>query len=171
MRITIEAPRADDNRRSESILADAETAYKGVLVDMQSHRAAAAEVVTRARASGSTEALVVALRAVAWAEHVRLNNERAKALLDQAARLAARHRLDRRLGDVLVSRAAVCHELGRLRAAQDDLDRAGPLIGPENGVEVVFQQAALHQNIGRLFEAERLYRLSLIHISEPTRPY
>jgi tetratricopeptide (TPR) repeat protein len=158
VRITIEAPRADDGRRSESILADAETAYKGVLVDMQSHRAAAAEVVTRARASGSTEALVVALRAVAWAEHVRLNNEGAKALLDQAARLAARHRLDRRLGDVLVSRAAVCHELGRLRAAQDDLDRAGPLIGPENGVEVVFQQAALHQNIGRLFEAARLYR-------------
>lgn len=158
MRITREGPRADDTRRSEGILAQAEAAYKGVLVDAQAHRDQAAAIVARARSTGSTEALVVGMRALAWAEHVQLNNERAKGLLDKAIGLASRHDLDRRLGDLLVSRAAVSHELGRLRAAQDDLDRAAPLVGDENGVEVVFQQAALHQNIGRLFEAAQLYR-------------
>jgi len=155
---TLEGAQAENSPGCVAVLAEAETAYQGVLVDPQAHRASAAQVVDRARAAGSAEALVVGLRALAWAEHVQLDNDRAKVLLDQAARLAARHHLDRRLGGVLVSRAAVHHELGRLRAAQEDLDRAGSLISADDGVEVVLQQAALHQNIGRLHEAARLYR-------------
>jgi tetratricopeptide (TPR) repeat protein len=68
---------------------------------------------------------------------------------------------------VLVSRAVVRHELGRLSGAQDDLDRATPLVGPECAAEVVLQQAALHQNIGRLWAAARLYREVL---ERPTCP-
>ena len=143
---------------AEDLLVNAEAAYQGVLGDAQANRDLAAAVVERARAIGANEALVVGLRAVAWAEHVRLDNDKAKRLLDQAVRLAVAHHLDIRLGEVLVSRAAVSHELGRLGAAQDDLDRATPLVGPDRGVEVVLQQAALHQNIGRLTDAAGLYR-------------
>lgn len=146
---------------ADGLLLDAEAAYRGVLVDAQANRDVAAGVVKRARATGAGEALVVGLRALAWAEHVRLDNDRAKRLLDQAVRLAVSHDLDRRLGEVLVSRAAVSHELGRLGAAQDDLDRATPLVGPDRGAEVLLQQAALHQNVGRLSEAARLYRDAL----------
>lgn len=143
---------------SAAILLDAEIAYKGVLVDAPAHREEAADVVARARAAGATEALVVGLRALAWAEHVGLHNDRAKGLLDEAVRLADRNRLQGPLVDVLVSRAAVSHELGRLGAAQHDLDRAAALAGPRSGTEVVLQQAALHQNVGRLADAARLYR-------------
>lgn len=144
--------------RAALLLEEAEAAYRGVLVDAQRHRGAAAELVERARCAEAPEAVVVGLRAWAWGEHVRLDNDRARVLLDQAARLATRHGLDDRLGEVLVSRAAVLHELGRLAAAQDDLDRAADLVGPECGAELVLQQAALHQNIGRLHDAARLYR-------------
>ncbi len=141
-----------------ALLEEAEAVYRGVLVDAQRYRSTAADVVERARTAGAAEAVVVGLRAWAWGEHVRLDNERARVLLDSAARLASRRGLDSRLGEILVSRAAVSHELGRLAAAQDDLDRAAALVGPECGAELVLQQAALHQNIGRLHDAARLYR-------------
>ena len=151
-----------DAETSESatagVLVAAEAAYQRVLLDAAASRELAAAVVARARAEGANEALVVGLRALAWAEHVLLHNDQAKHLLDQAVRLATRHHFDRRLGEVLVSRAAVSHELGHLSAAQDDLDRAAPIVGPECGAEVVLQQAALHQNIGHLSDAARLYR-------------
>lgn len=159
MRTTREALGAEPSAAlSAAILVDAEIAYKGVLVDATAHRDIATDVVARARGLGATEALVVGLRALAWAEHVGLHNEKAKGLLDEAVRLADRHRLQGRLVDVLVSRAAVSHELGRLGAAQHDLDRAAALAGHESGAEIVLQQAALHQNIGRLPDAARLYR-------------
>lgn len=152
---------ANPTGQARTTLDEAERAYKGVRLDPVAHRGSAEAVVARARAAGHTEALIVGLRALAYTEHVRLNNDQAKTLLDQAARLAARHRLDHRLGDVLVSRAAVSHELGRLRAAQDDLDRAAPLLSENNAAEVILQQAVLHQNIGRLSDAARLYRVTL----------
>ncbi len=153
-----QVPTTSTDCRAVGLLCDAEAAYQGVLIDAQANLDLAAGVVARARAIGAGEALVVGLRALAWAEHVRLNNDRAKRLLDQAVRLAASNDLDRRLGEVLVSRAAVSHELGRLGAAQDDLDRAAPLVGTDRAAEVVLQQAALHQNIGRLTDAAALYR-------------
>lgn len=151
-------PTTSTDCAADGLLGEAEAAYQGVLVDAQANRVLAASVVARARSIGANEALVVGLRALAWAEHVRLDNDKAKRLLDEAVRLATAHDLGRRLGEVLVSRAAVSHELGRLSAAQNDLDRATPLVGPERHVEVVLQQAALHQNIGRLTDAAGLYR-------------
>src|SRR3954462_7006732 len=89
----------------------------------------AQEIVAAARRNGHTEALVVALRALAWFERLQLRNARALQLLDEAALLARRAALAERLGEVLVSRAAVNLELGRTRVALSDLDRAGALVG------------------------------------------
>lgn len=139
------------------ILIQAEAAYKGVVADPGTFGARSSRLVALARAGGSPEALVVALRAEAWSERTRLNDVRAKALLDEAARLASRHGLDARLGDVLVSRGAVNHELGLLAAAQRDFDRAAALLDPVSRGELGLQQAALHQNVGRFAEAAAVY--------------
>ena len=100
----------------------------------------------------------MALRAEAWSERARLGIARARSLLDEAVRVASQHRLDDRLGEVLVTRAAVNLELGRPAAAQRDLDRAGPLLADGGSAELDLQQAALLQNIGRLSEAASVYR-------------
>ena len=57
-----------------------------------------------------------------------------------------------------MSRAAVNQELGRLGAAQRDLDSAGGLDAPDRAAELAFQRAVLHQNIGRLTAAAGTYR-------------
>lgn len=147
-----------DDDPSCDLLHQADAAYRGVVADPNEYGPVAVGLVARARRAGDNEALVVALRAEAWSERARLSNGRAKALLDEAARVARRHRLDGRLGDVLITRAAVNHELGRLTAAQRDLDRAAVLVGPARPAELDLQQAALLQNIGRLAEAAVVYR-------------
>jgi tetratricopeptide (TPR) repeat protein len=140
------------------IMPSVEAIYKGVVADPATFAPKARQLVERARSNGCVEELVVALRAHAWAERLTLRNLSAKALLDEAARLAERHGLDRRLGEVLVSRVAVQHELGRLRAAQRDADRAVTLLPPTERADLRFQQGVLLQNAGRLNEASRHYR-------------
>ncbi|WP_203996819.1 CHAT domain-containing protein [Virgisporangium aurantiacum] len=132
-------------------------------------RSAAADLVGRARRAGDREALVLALRALAWAERARLADAQAKILLDEAARIARRHRLDHALGDVLLSRAAVNQELGRMGSAQRDLDLAGGLVAVGRAVEVRFQRAVLHQNLGRLGPAATAYRELLARSDTPAR--
>lgn len=129
----------------------------------------AAELVGQARQAGHTEALVLALRALAWAERARLADVEAKRLLDEAARIARRHGLDHALADVLMSRAAVNQELGRLGAAHRDLDAAAGLVAPDRAVELAFQRAVLHQNIGRLAVAATTYRDLLADETTPQR--
>jgi tetratricopeptide (TPR) repeat protein len=70
---------------------------------------------------------------------------------------------------VLMSRAAVNQELGRLGAAQRDLDAAGSIVAPARAVELAFQQAVLHQNIGRLTRAAATYRDLLARSDTPER--
>jgi len=156
-----------DDDPSCDLLHQADAAYRGVVADPNSYGPVAVGLVARARRAGDNEALVVALRAEAWSERARLSNGRAKALLDEAALLARRHRLDGRLGDVLITRAAVNHELGRLTAAQRDLDRAAVLVGPVRPAELELQQAALLQNIGRLSDAAVVYRRVLADPGTP----
>jgi len=139
------------------LLARADAAYRRVDADPTHFRADAAALVLEARRAGHSEALVVALRAEAWAERARLADTRARVLLNEAAGLARRHRLDERLGQVLVTRAAVNHELGRLAAAQRDLDAAAGLVHDDTARQHDLQQAALHQNIGRLSHAAAIY--------------
>jgi tetratricopeptide (TPR) repeat protein len=151
----------------DNLLIRAAAAYKGVVADPNQFGPVAARLVAEARRTADTEALVVALRAQAWSERARLANTRAKVLLDEAVRIARRHRLDARLGDVLVTRAAVHHELGRLAAAQRDLDRAAALLPGERSAELNLQQAALLQNIGQLTDAAAVYRRVLAGPDSP----
>jgi tetratricopeptide (TPR) repeat protein len=149
------------NEPNQDLLIRAAEAYKGVVADPGSFGPVAASLVAEARRAGDHEALVLALRAEAWSERARLGNTRAKALLDEAVRVARRNRLDGPLGEALVTRAAVNQELGHVAAAQHDLDRARPLLRGREAAELALQQAALLQNIGRLSEAVAIYRRAL----------
>lgn len=140
------------------LVVRAAAAYRLAVADPAAAAAPAAALVEEARHADSVEAWVVALRAQAWSALKLLSGERAKELLDEAARRARRAGLDARLGEVLVSRAAVLQELGRSRAAQQDLDRARPLLEPTARAELDLQSAVLHQNSGRLGAAAAIYR-------------
>src|SRR4029077_17963387 len=110
--------------QSENLVLEAEAAYNGVVRAPARYADEIPILIARARAAGNTEALVIALRAQAWARHAVLDNAAAKLWLDQAARLAHREGLSQRLGDVLVTRAIALHELGRRAEARRDLARA-----------------------------------------------
>lgn len=143
---------------SADLVTQALDLYRRVDADPSANASPAAALVARAREAGDTEALVTALRTQAWAERLMFATTRAKRLLDEAARVARRHGLDERLGEVLVSRAAVHQELGRLDAAHDDLEAAAPLVLGGSARQRRLQQAVLHHNSGRLTEAASLYR-------------
>jgi tetratricopeptide (TPR) repeat protein len=146
--------------------------YRRVVTDPMGHAAACADLLTAARHGlrdgkpPGAEALVAALRASAWLEHARMANRVAKDLLDEAADLARRHRLDVRMLEVLVSRAAVHLELGEHAAARKDLVAAlgdGGELPPELGL----QQASLYYNTGELRTAAQLCRRVL---ADPAAP-
>jgi tetratricopeptide (TPR) repeat protein len=146
------------NERNTKILIQATEAYVKVIADPEVGGPEAAALVLEARRADEPEALVLALRAEAWWHRIRLDGHRAKRLLDDAVRIGRRHGLTGPLGQVLVTRGAVNHELGRPLAAQRDFDRAAGLIADDMAAELAAQQGALHQNQGRLAEAARLYR-------------
>lgn len=144
--------------RASPLLIRAVRAYEGVVADPLGSRAETGAVLAAARAAAEPEPLVVALRAQARCERALLAHGRAKSLLDEAARIARRQHLAQRLGEVLVTRAAINHELGRLGAAQRDLDAAATAMAPGRTPELDLQQAAIHQNAGRLSDAATIYR-------------
>lgn len=141
-----------------SLLAEADAAYSRVVLDPARYAPQAEELVRSARAAGDTEALVVGLRAQAWARHAALDNDGARKLLGHGVRLAARSGLSHRLGDLLVTRAVALHELGRYEAAARDLRRAEPLIAPDERPNLHLQLAILDHNRGRLQSAAKAYR-------------
>jgi hypothetical protein len=120
-----------------------------------------------AREAGDNEALVAALRAEAWFERTHLAHDRATVLLDEAVRVAREDRLDALLGQVLVTRGAVNHELGLLTAAKQDFDQAARLVDPAMAAELLSQQAALYQNMGRLSDAAVRCRQIMAEQSTP----
>jgi tetratricopeptide (TPR) repeat protein len=140
-----------------NLVPEAEAAYGGVVRDPAKYAARIPKLITQATAAGDTEALVVALRAQAWAQHVVLDNQAAKKTLDQAARVARRAGLSQRLGDVLVSRAVALHELGRRTEARRDLSQAERLVVDERRPEIGMQRALLEHNAGRPRDAAALY--------------
>ncbi|GIF00735.1 CHAT domain-containing protein [Paractinoplanes rishiriensis] len=139
------------------------------MADPKRFRPVAAALVRRVRRGGPSEALVLAIRALAWAERARLADGEAKRLLDEAVRLARRHGLDQALADVLMSRAAVNQELGRLGAAHRDLDVAADTVAPDRLAELTFQRAVLDQNVGRSAAAAAAYRNLLARRCVPQR--
>jgi tetratricopeptide (TPR) repeat protein len=141
-----------------SLLDEADAAYTRVVLDPARYVQQARDFVRRARTAGEPEALVVGLRAEAWARHAVLDNEGARKLLDHGVRLAVRHGLSRRLGDLLVTRAVALHELGRYEAAARDLRRAEPLVGLDQRPDLRLQLAVLDHNRGRIRAAARAYR-------------
>lgn len=153
--------------RSDLVIRAA-AAYGRVVAEPETYGPEAIQLVGEARAARDPEALVGALRAEAWYHRTRFANDRAKQLLDEAARVARRHQLHARLGEVLMTRGAVNHELGRVEAAQRDFDRAGALVDPAMAAELASQQGALYQNMGRLTEAAELYRRVLAAGGIPT---
>lgn len=138
------------------LLERAEAAYEAAATDPNGC-ADLSGLVAEAREGGSPEALVVALRAQAWSARQRLNAVGAKSLVDEAVRIAARHRLGRRLAEVLATRAAVNQELGNAAGAQRDLDRARGVALTDGPADVEFQQAVLHHNMGQFGPATTLY--------------
>ena len=150
-----------------NLLIRATAAYRGVVADPRVFGPEAARLVAEARAVGDTAALVAALRAEAWFERSRLAYGRARVLLDEAVRTARRQRLGSLLGQVLVTRGAVNHDLGRLVAARRDFEQAAGLIDPEMTTELASQQATLYHNMGRLPDAAVLYRRILADPGTP----
>ncbi len=140
--------------------------YHDVVADPQSYAVEVALIAAQARETRQPTALIPALRAQAWVERARLDNRRAKQLLDEAVRIARRHQLHDDLRAVLLTRVAVHHELGRLVMAQRDLDAAAALTSQlsdqpdraDGAVDLWFQQAVLHQSLGQLSRAGAAYR-------------
>lgn len=141
-----------------SLLDEADAAYTRVVLDPARYATETQEFVRRATAAGAVEALVVGLRAQAWALHVLLDNDGARQVLDQGVRLASRHGLERRLGDLLLTRAVALHELGRHADAARDLRRAEPLVAADERPDLRLQLAILDHNRGRIRAAAKAYR-------------
>ena len=103
------------------LLTRAEAAYQGAVADPATAGPVAEAVAAEARRAGNVEAEVVALRAQAWcAVRAQLAEERARRLLNRAARLAESGRTRRAAGrgprrPVGSERGAGRHALGRAR--------------------------------------------------------
>jgi tetratricopeptide (TPR) repeat protein len=132
-------------------------AHDDVAADPARFRPAAQALVAEARRARHPEALALALRALAWAERARLDDRSAIGLLDEACRIARRHRLKDTLAELLMSHAAVSQELGRMANARRDLRAAAALVTGPRVNELEFSQAILLQNVGHLGEAAVRY--------------
>lgn len=141
----------------DGLLIRARRAYEEVVADPDRFRPAVEALVAEVRRVRRPEALALALRAMAWAERLRLDDRSAIRLLDEACRIARRHHLGETLAELLMSRASVSQELGRIAAAQRDLRAAAALVTGPRLAELDFHQAVLLQNIGRLEEAAVIY--------------
>jgi tetratricopeptide (TPR) repeat protein len=141
----------------DDLLIRARQAFDDVIADPDRFRSAAEALVTEVRRARQPEALALALRAMAWAERLRLDDRSASRLLNEACRIARRHHLHETLAELLMSRASVSLELGRIAAAQRDLRAAAALVSGPGLAELDFHRAVLLQNIGRLDEAAVIY--------------
>lgn len=147
-------------RTADGLLIQARLIYEQVAADPRGTVHQARELAARTNASASAEAHVHALRAVARAERALLRPDDARRCLNRAAAWARRYGLDQALAEVLVERAGVDQELGRLPEARRDLRLAGTLL-PVDATEVRAEHAkqlgTLLQNGGQLVQAERIY--------------
>lgn len=141
----------------DELVIRARRTHDDVAADPDRFRPTAQALVSEARRARQPEAVALALRALAWSERARLDDRSAIRLLDEACRIARRHRLDDTLAKLLMSHAAVSQELGRMAVARRDLRTAAALVTGPQIRELDFQQAVLLQNVGRLAEAADIY--------------
>ncbi len=127
------------------------------MTDPADARVPAQRLVDRARAVGDRAAQTAALRALAESHRRLVGHAEAGPLLEEAVRIARRHRLDSRLGEALLTRGLLRLELGRWDDAQADLDQAAELLGADGAVDVDVARAAVAQNAGRLRDAADTY--------------
>ncbi len=136
----------------------ARAVYDAVVADPAANGLAAEAVTAQARSAHDPAALVTGLRALGWVERSRMQNSAAKELLDEAVRIARKASLRAELREALITRAAVNHELGRLPAAQRDLDAAEQISSDRGAPDLALQQAVLHHSLGELRRAGAGYR-------------
>jgi tetratricopeptide (TPR) repeat protein len=139
------------------LLAQAAAVHDRALGDPSGSMLEAEALVLEARSTGKQEVLAASLRALAQAHHYLLRHERALSLLNEAVRVARHSGLTTGLGEALLSRGTIEHELGRTRSASRDFERAAELLGHDRAAEVRLQQATLLHNAGRLNEAATMY--------------
>ncbi len=151
------------------LVIHARRVHDGAVADPRRYGPVAADLVRRIRRSGPPEALAIALRALAFARRAQFAAAEARRLLDEAAAVARRHRLDAALADVLMTRSSVNQELGNMTGARRDLEIAAPLVDGDRAIELTFQRAVLDQNMGRLATAAGHYRQVLAHPSTSGR--
>jgi tetratricopeptide (TPR) repeat protein len=148
----------------------ARQAFDDVAADPDRFRHAAEALAAEARLAGEPEALALALRAVAWAERARMDDHSSIRLLDEACRIARRHRLRGTLAELLMSHAAVSLELGQIAAARRDLRAAAKLASGAKIAELSFYRAVLLHNTGELADAAALYHRVLSDPQASARP-
>jgi tetratricopeptide (TPR) repeat protein len=141
----------------EDLLIRAKSAYQEAITDPTALRAQAPALVRQARQSGDLEALCLLLRGWGWAERWAMEHRRALRLLNTATRVARENGFHHVLGEVLVTRGAIQHEMGRLSVARRDFDAAEPLLPSEEIAELTLQRAVLRWNLGDLATAALLY--------------
>jgi tetratricopeptide (TPR) repeat protein len=152
---------AEHEETPADLVIHARQIHDGAVADPRRFGPVAADLVRRTRRSGPPEALAIALRALAFARRAQFAAAEAHRLLGEAAAVARRHGLRETLADVLMTRSSVNQELGNMAGAQRDLDIAAPLASGDRAIELAFQRAVLHQNIGRLGAAAAEYRTVL----------
>ncbi len=142
----------------DALVIRARRVFDDVAADPVRFRPAAEALIAEARRADQPEALARALRALAWAERLLLNDRLALRLLNEACQIARRRRLQDVLADALMSRAAVGLELGQEAAARRDLNAAAALVTGSRTVELDFQRAVLLHNAGQLADAAVIYQ-------------
>ena len=148
-----------DDESGGTLLDRARALYEQVLIEPTAPASTrpAGELAELARKAGDPESRILILRALAHAARSGLGTSEAKSLLDTAAGIARRSGLARQFVQVLLSRSGVSQELGRMTAAQRDLDTVRPLLEPPERSDFYLQQAALHHNRGQFGAAARMY--------------
>lgn len=139
------------------LLIQAEAAHELAMRSLDEGRHAADRIAAEARRTGDEEALVVALRASAWASRELFDHERAGADLAEAWKVARRSGNVARLTEVLITQSALHLEMGRIDRARRDLMEARSSAPPHLLSEVAFAEAVIHQKAGDFAAASSAY--------------
>lgn len=144
-----------------TLIEEARRAADLAPADPRAGLAAAGDVAASARAAGDDAALVVALRAAAWAARELFDFATATANLDECVTVADRAGLDEGLVEALITRSATHLELGRTDRAVRDLAQARGVGVDSAAAEISFAEGLLFHKAGRSRESVTAYERAL----------